>query len=100
MYAADLAGGPSGEFGHPGDDTGRCAAAAFEAHGPDAAADVLARFAKRYNGTARKNGAELVTVDKLLNTCGMALSVKLSKEEIAAVKDALAAKLAGTTGTI
>lgn len=100
VYAAGLAGGLSGEFGHPGDDTGRCAVAAFEAHGPDAAADVLVRFAKSYNGTARKNGAELVTADKLLNTCGMALSVKLSKEEIASVKNALAAKLSGVTGPI
>lgn len=100
VYAAGLAGGTGGDFGHPGDDTGRCAASAFEAHGPDAAADVLHTFAKSYNATARKNGAQLVTVDQLLNTCGMALSVKLNTQEIASVKKALAARLSGVTGTI
>lgn len=68
-------------------------AAAFRAHGAEAAADVLIAFARGYNAAAPSFGAEGVTKDRLLDTCAMALDAELGEDPIRRVKRSLESQL-------
>lgn len=78
-------------FGHPGDDTGKCAATAYAYYGPDAAAQIFAMFARGYRAVAPSSGAISFSDEELVKTCIQALSAdpRLGREEWDLIRRAL-----------
>lgn len=82
VYAGGLTAGTNGQFGHPGDDTGRVAVAAYRQIGAAEAAEVLRSFKRGYDAKMLASGLDAVTDEKFIRTVGLALSIELESEEI------------------